>query len=185
MTKLVLYGTILREATLTHTNTGFLISQIKRVQDRVFQRLLMKSGVDAFNSPQGSILYVLWEQDQVPIRVIAQKTGLAKNTLTSMLARMEEAGLVHRQASREDQRQVLVGLTPRARELQVQFAAVSEEMNRLFYRGLSQKDADLLDGLLGDILRNLEETERALRQEASENQRGAAPERNKDGKGTE
>lgn len=140
--------------------------------------------MDAFNSPQGSILYVLWEEEQVPIRTIVQRTGLAKNTLTSMLARMEEEGLVSRQSSPEDRRQVLVGLTPKARELKAQFLAVSEEMNRLFYRGLTQEDADLLDRLLGGILRNLEETERALKRDASENQRGAAPERNEHGKGT-
>lgn len=120
----------------------------------------------------------------MPIRTIVQRTGLAKNTLTSMLARMEEEGLVSRQSSPEDRRQVLVGLTPKARELKAQFLAVSEEMNRLFYRGLTQEDADLLDRLLGGILRNLEETERALKRDASENQRGAAPERNEHGKGT-
>mgnify|MGYP001057319828 CR=1 FL=1 len=144
--------------------------------------MLAKSGVDAFNSPQGSILYVLWEEDKVPIRVIAQKTGLAKNTLTSMLARMEEAGLVCRQGSPEDRRQVLVGLSPKAKELKRQFLAVSEEMNQLFYQGLSQEDACLLDSLLGSIQRNLEEAERALKQEACENQRGAAPEREEHGK---
>lgn len=168
---------------LTQTKTGFLISQIKRVQDRVFQRLLGRSGVDAFNSPQGSILYVLWEEDQVPIRTIVQKTGLAKNTLTSMLARMEEGGLVSRQSAPDDRRQVLVGLTPKARQLKTQFLEVSEEMNQLFYQGLTQEDASLLDGLLARILRNLEETESELKQEALENQRGAAPERKEHGEG--
>ena len=41
------------------TRTGFLISQIKQLQGRVFQRLLTESGVEEFNGPQGRILYVL------------------------------------------------------------------------------------------------------------------------------
>ena len=41
------------------TRTGFLITQIKQVQGRVFQRLLDACGVDAFNGAQGRILYVL------------------------------------------------------------------------------------------------------------------------------
>ena len=49
------------------TRTGFLISQIKQVQARVFQRLLLDIGVEEFNGPQGHILYVLWQKDEVPI----------------------------------------------------------------------------------------------------------------------
>ena len=78
-----------REVRPIETRTGFLISQIKQVQGRVFQRLLAASGVEAFNGPQGRILYVLWQEDGVPIARLARKTGLAKNTLTAMLARME------------------------------------------------------------------------------------------------
>ena len=67
------------------SRTGFLISQIKQVQARIFQRLLQESGVEEFNGPQGRILYVLWQKDEVPIVELSQKTGLAKNTLTAML----------------------------------------------------------------------------------------------------
>ena len=66
------------------SRTGFLISQIKQVQARIFQRLLQDSGVEEFNGPQGRILYVLWQKDEVPIVELSQKTGLAKNTLTVM-----------------------------------------------------------------------------------------------------
>ena len=76
------------------SRTGFLISQIKQVQARIFQRLLQECGVEEFNGPQGHILYVLWQKDEVPIVELSQKTGLAKNTLTAMLGRMEEQGLI-------------------------------------------------------------------------------------------
>ena len=87
------------------TRTGFLITQIKQVQGRVFQRLLEDCGVEEFNGPQGRILYVLWQEDNVPIAALVRKTGLAKNTLTVMLARMEAAGLVTRRESPQDRRQ--------------------------------------------------------------------------------
>ena len=145
------------------TRTGFLITQIKQVQGRVFQRLLEDCGVEEFNGPQGRILYVLWQQEDVPIATVVRKTGLAKNTLTAMLARMEAAGLVTRRESPEDRRQVLVGLTDLARGLEEKYREVSQAMNRLFYQGLSQADADLLDGLLDRILDNLERCEEELR----------------------
>lgn len=145
------------------TRTGFLITQIKQVQGRVFQRLLADCGVEEFNGPQGRILYVLWQEDGVPIAALVQKTGLAKNTLTAMLARMESSGLIVRSTAPEDRRQVLVTLTDKARSLEGKYEKVSQEMNQLFYQGLSQSDADLLDGLLDRVLENLEACERKMK----------------------
>ncbi|MBD5482402.1 MAG: MarR family transcriptional regulator [Lachnospiraceae bacterium] len=139
------------------TRTGFLISQVKQVQGRIFQRLLTESGVEEFNGPQGRILYVLWQEDGIPISRLVQQTGLAKSTLTAMLIRMEEAGLITRQNSSADKRLVIICLTDTARGLQDRYEQVSEEMNRLFYRGMTQEDADLLDGLLDRVLANLQE----------------------------
>ena len=145
------------------TRTGFLISQIKQVQSRVFQRLLQSSGVAEFNGPQGRILYVLWQRDGVPIVELAQKTGLAKNTLTAMLNRMEESGLVARRASPADRRQSLIALTEKARSLRNQYEDVSQRMNEVFFQGFSPEEARALDGALDRILENLDRTERILK----------------------
>ena len=139
------------------TRTGFLISQIKQLQGRVFQRLLTESGVEEFNGPQGRILYVLWQQDGVPIAKLVRETGLAKSTLTAMLSRMEASGLVTRCPRQQDGRQVIVKLTPRARGLEEKYDQVSERMNSLFYQGMTQADADALDALLDRVLANLQE----------------------------
>ncbi len=139
------------------TRTGFLISQIKQLQGRVFQRLLTESGVEEFNGPQGRILYVLWQQDGVPIAKLVRETGLAKSTLTAMLSRMEASGLVTRCPGQQDGRQVIVKLTPRARGLEEKYDQVSERMNSLFYQGMTQADADALDALLDRVLANLQE----------------------------
>lgn len=139
------------------TRTGFLISQVKQVQGRVFQRLLTESGVEEFNGPQGRILYVLWQEDGVPIARLVQQTGLAKSTLTAMLTRMEHAGLITRDSSSADKRQVIICLTDTARGLQDKYEQVSEEMNQMFYRGMTQEEADILDGLLDRVLANLQE----------------------------
>ena len=139
------------------TRTGFLISQIKQLQGRVFQRLLTESGVEEFNGPQGRILYVLWQQDGVPIAKLVRETGLAKSTLTAMLSRMEASGLVTRCPGQQDGRQVIVKLTPRARGLEEKYDQVSERMNSLFYQGMTEADADALDALLDRVLANLQE----------------------------
>ena len=147
------------------TRTGYLISRIAQVQARIFQRLLQKSGVDAFNGPQGRILYVLWQGDGVPIGSLVKGTGLAKNTLTAMLARMEEAGLICRTPDSRDRRQSIISLTERSRGLQAAYEAVSEEMNRMYFPGFTETEAAALDGLLDRVLANLEKTEQNLKME--------------------
>ncbi len=145
------------------SRTGFLISQIKQVQSRIFQRLLQDSGVEEFNGPQGRILYVLWQKDEVPIVELSQKTGLAKNTLTVMLARMEESGLICRKAAESDKRQSLIVLTDRARELQGKYDEVSQKMNGIFYEGFTEKEVLEIDNYLDRILLNLEQSGRSPR----------------------
>ena len=123
----------------------------------MFQRLLAESGVEEFNGPQGQILYVLWQRDGVPITELSRQTGLAKNTLTAMLGRMESSGLIYREASPSDRRLALISLTEKARGLEKKYDQVSQRMNQLFYRGMTQADASTLDGLLDRVLANLQD----------------------------
>ena len=145
------------------SRTGFLISQIKQVQSRIFQRLLQDCGVEEFNGPQGHILYVLWQKDEVPIVELSQKTGLAKNTLTAMLGRMEEAGLIERKTAESDKRQSLIVLTEKARDLQQKYDEVSQKMNEVFYKGFSGDEVLMMDSYLDRILVNLEQSERSAK----------------------
>ena len=145
------------------SRTGFLISQIKQVQSRIFQRLLQDCGVEEFNGPQGHILYVLWQKDEVPIVELSQKTGLAKNTLTAMLGRMEEAGLIERKTAESDKRQSLIVLTEKARDLQHKYDEVSQKMNEVFYKGFSGDEVLMMDSYLDRILANLEQSERSAK----------------------
>ena len=140
-----------------------MISQIKQVQGRVFDRLLQSCGVEEFNGPQGRILYVLWQTEGIPIVELAQKTGLAKNTLTAMLDRMEKSGLICRQASAQDRRRSLISLTPKARTLKARYDQVSQQMNALFFQNFQEREIRELEGYLDRIIFNLEQTEKELK----------------------
>lgn len=145
------------------TRTGFLISYIKQVQGRVFDRLLQMCGVDEFNGPQGRILYVLWKNDGIPIVELAQKTGLAKNTLTVMLCRMEENGLICREVSSLDRRQSLISLTTKARALEKRYDQISQQMNHLFFKNFEKVEIKELEQYLDRIVSNLEQAEQTLK----------------------
>lgn len=144
---------------VSETNGGFLISQIKQVSGRIFEKLLSNAGVDAFNGAQGRILYVLWQEDNIPIVELSKKTGLAKTTLTSMLDRMEEAGLLSRVFDKSDRRQIRIALTEQARSLSGEYDKVSQDMNDIYYAGFSDDEIIAFENTLRRILKNLNESE--------------------------
>lgn len=137
------------------TNGGFLISKIKQIQGRVFEKLLAEHGISEFNGAQGRILFVLWEQDNITISELSQKTGLAKTTLTSMLDRLEEMGHIQRINSPHDRRALKIVLTREARGLKKRYDAVSAEMNEIFYGGFSDEEIFTFEAYLGKVLENL------------------------------
>lgn len=138
---------------------GFLISQIKQIQGRIFERLLSNAGIEAFNGAQGRILYVLWQKDGLPIVELSRKTGLAKTTLTGMLDRLESQGLITRCSDSADRRQIIIRLAEKAKQLNSDYTRVSQEMNQLFYRGFSNDEIIHFENTLKRILKNLEESE--------------------------
>ena len=141
------------------TNGGFLITKIKQIQGRVFEKLLSEYGISEFNGAQGRILFVLWEKDDIPIRELSEKTGLAKTTLTSMLDRLERSGHITRAFDPADRRTVRIRLTDSARSLQKKYEDVSAKMNEIFYGGFSDDEILAFEKALGKILENLIEKE--------------------------
>ncbi len=139
------------------TQAGFLISQIKQIGGRVFEKILAKEQIDAFNGAQGKILYVLWQKDHISIVGLSALVGLAKTTLTSMLDRMEESGLIERVPDANDRRKCILVLTERARSLQEKYEQVSQEMNDIYFQGFCDEEIKEFEGYLQRVLSNIKE----------------------------
>ena len=138
------------------TNGGFQISKIKQLGDRVFEKILTAQGIEAFNGAQGRILYVLWQEDGVPIKTIAERCGLAITALTTMLERMEKSGLIIRQQDSGDKRKTLIFLTDKAKALKEDYDAVSDRMSAIFYQGFTEEEIRNFEEHLERIRLNLE-----------------------------
>ena len=138
------------------TNGGFQISKIKQLGDRVFETILTVQGIEAFNGAQGRILYVLWQEDGVPIKTIAERCGLAITSLTTMLERMEKSGLIIRQQDSGDKRKTLIFLTDKAKAMKEDYDAVSDRMSTIFYQGFTEEEIRNFEEHLERIRLNLE-----------------------------
>ena len=138
------------------TKGGFLISRIKQVGTRIFDRMLATSGIDSFNGAQGRILYVLWQNDEISISTLSAQTSLANTTLTAMLDRMESLDLIVRKPDPKDRRNRLIALTEKAKSLQDDYDRISQQMNELYYTGFTESEILQFESYLQRVLNNLE-----------------------------
>jgi len=137
---------------------GFLITKIHHLGARIFSKKLKEHDIE-IGPGQGRIIFALWQEDEIPINKLAKRTALGKSTLTDLVDRLTEAGLVMRAHHPTDRRVTLVRLTDDAREMQLKYESVSKEMANLFYKEFSQEEIDSLDGYLKRLLSNLLDAE--------------------------
>jgi len=138
---------------------GFLITKIKQLHSRALAQCISDKGIDAFSGEQGKILFVLWQKDKITQKELATEIGLAKNTITVMLEKMEKNDLIRRITDENDKRKSLVILTDYAKSLKKSFDEISDEMLKKVYKGFSEEEIDKYEGYLHRIIRNLEEKE--------------------------
>ena len=138
---------------------GFLITKLKQLQSRALAQCISDKGIDAFSGEQGKILFVLWQKDKITQKELACETGLAKNTITVMLEKMEKNNLIKRITDENDKRKSLVILTDYANSFKKSFDDISDEMLQKFYKNFSEEEIDNFEEYLHRIIRNLEENE--------------------------
>ncbi|MFH1699089.1 MAG: MarR family transcriptional regulator [Candidatus Zixiibacteriota bacterium] len=133
-----------------------MIAKIHRLAGRIFTKKLKGHNIDIINPAQGKIMFVLWKNDGLSISELAAKTSLGKSTLTSMLDRLENAGHLKRVASDSDRRKFLLYRSCKDKKMEKLYTEVSEEMNRLFYKGFTSTEILQFEDNLLRVLNNLE-----------------------------
>jgi DNA-binding MarR family transcriptional regulator len=93
--------------------------------------------------PQYLVLMILWEKDDIPVNDIAKKLILNTNTITPLLKRMEQQGIIKRVRSTEDERKVIVSLTSKGRQLQDKAISIPQQLTQQLING-NQKPEELI-----------------------------------------
>jgi len=84
--------------------------------NKVYRTLLKPLGL---TYSQYLVMLVLWERDAQTVSEIGERLFLDSATLTPMLKRLEAAGLIERQRSEVDERQVIISLSTEGKALEV------------------------------------------------------------------
>ena len=99
----------------------FRLYTAARLVTQCYQPLLKELGI---TYTQYMVLMILWEKDNLVISEITQRLKLETNTVTPLLQRMEQQGLIVRMKGQVDSRQRIISLTHKGKSLEEQMKDV-------------------------------------------------------------
>lgn len=85
---------------------------------------------------QWVVLRVLYDEANITLNEAAVKVGVDKSSLSRMVERLVQKGLVSRVAGREDRRSIRMALTTAGRKLVPVLARLADENDRQFFKVL-------------------------------------------------
>lgn len=136
---------------------GYLTLKIRYLNGRLFNRYLMEDGRSLYNAEQGKILSALWVKRPQTVKELSQSTALAVSTLTLMLKRLEQINLVILTQDKIDKRKKWVDLTELGLTQQTIGDEVSQKLEKVFYKGFTDKEIEEVDSYLERIEKNLQQ----------------------------
>jgi DNA-binding MarR family transcriptional regulator len=84
--------------------------------NQLYRKILAPLGL---TYPQYLVMLVLWEKDGVTVSEIGEKLFLESSTLTPLLKKLQSHGLLNRERSTLDERQVIISLTEEGQQLKL------------------------------------------------------------------
>ncbi len=101
-------------------------------------------------------MMVMWERKELNVKELGECLYLDSGTLTPLLKRLEQKGLLTRERSKEDERTLIVRITEEGENLKKLAADIPNEMQGCIH--LSQEEAKVLYSLLYKVLGCVEES---------------------------
>lgn len=127
----------------------FPLYAASRLVTQCYQPALDKLGL---TYPQYLVLLILWETDSVTVKVLSERLYLQSNTLTPLLKRMQQAGLIDRVRSQEDERSVIISLTDKGKQLASEAPQVAKQLADNL--SITTEEAQQLYSLLYKLIRS-------------------------------
>ena len=128
-----------------------LVSKIHEKGNRFIIEQLKKNGADGLVPSHGDILVCLYEQDKMTMKDIADKIQRTRPTVTVLVDKLEKLGYIKREISQEDSRYTYIVLTKKGQDFKPIFEKISEDLNNLLYKNLTEQESNILDNLLQKI----------------------------------
>jgi homoprotocatechuate degradation regulator HpaR len=134
---------------LAYRNLPQLFLRAREELLRHFRPIITHFGL---TEQQWRILRTVAEFDQLEPREICEICQILSPSLTGVLSRMEEMGLVTRTRMEEDQRRVIVRLTPKAETLVAELGPLIVEQYKIIEEAFGQELIDELYQVMDKVI---------------------------------
>jgi DNA-binding MarR family transcriptional regulator len=133
-------------------NLGFLLHDVARLMRKRFEQNARELGL---TRSQAQVLAHLSRHDGIQQSALAELLEVEPITLTRIVDRLEQAGLVFRQGHATDRRIRLLRLTEPARPLLAEIFAIGAQTRGEAMKGLADEDRERLFEILSTMKVNL------------------------------
>lgn len=131
---------------------GYRIKLLSQLLSRKLTERLEPFGLTPFH---WVVLCCLWEEDGLPTSSIGEKLQQVGGTLTGVLDRMEERGLIRRERDCRDRRIWRIWLTDAGKELETVLPAIAVEIREQAMHGISYAEREQFSQLMNQAIDNL------------------------------
>lgn len=125
-----------------------LISKIHEKGNRFIIEELKNNGVEGLVPSHGDILVCLYKNNKMTMKDIANCIHRTKPTVTVLVDKLEKLGYLKRAASDKDSRSTYVILTQKGEDFKATFDQISNNLNKVLNKNLSENEVKLLEELL-------------------------------------
>ncbi|MFH1057934.1 MAG: MarR family transcriptional regulator [Pseudomonadota bacterium] len=132
-----------------------LASQVRERANALIVAELERRGAAGLAPSHGAILVQLYRQGPLPMHRLARLIGRKKNTVTSLVGKLESLGYVSRQADPGDSRVTLVAPTDKASAFRTDFEEISCLLLRRAWGGMPPDQREALVRGLEQMAENL------------------------------
>jgi len=129
--------------------------QLMRAREAVMRRFRPHLAAHGFSDQQWRIVRALADAGSLEIGALARECQIHAASLSRMLPTLARAGLIRRQNRKDDQRRVVVSITPKGRKVFRSVAPESEEIYAAMAREIGASKLRDLYRLLDEVIGTL------------------------------
>ena len=145
------FGSVSDQDLLLERQLCFPLYACARKITNLYTPFLKKLGI---TYTQYIVFLVLWEQDGITVGDLCKRLYLDNGTVTPLLKKLEKAGYIRRERSKDDERIVMVYLTDSGKAFRTQVEEIPGQVGSCMT--LEEKEAAQLYSLLYKLLNSLE-----------------------------
>lgn len=125
-----------------------IIRVLKQVADAVKQGMESQFREMNLTGPQGMLMGILVHYGEMKVSDLSEKLGLSNSTVSGIIDRLENQGLIARTRSTEDRRVVYVDVTPEfRRNAKDHFHGIERRFQELMSKASPEELDKILEGL--------------------------------------